>query len=303
MKTSAEDFIGVLTTDARLVVRSWDRSLERLTAILSPAAVGQPLTLLIPDLEERGLLERFTRVLDQGVVELLAPAFHHFLIPCPPLEPSPRFEKMQQRVTIAPLREDGRTVGTMVTIVDVTSRLDRDLDLADQLSSPDEKVRVRAAMALADHDAVELEPQLATALGDESWRVRQAAVGGLAQRAEAETIGSLLNLLREEHHNLGILNSALQILTMSDVDIVSPLITFLNGPDVDLRVQAALALGELRDDRAFASLLSALEDSDVNVRFHVIEALESSAHVMQWITCSQSRNPIISSWHSQPSMH
>jgi HEAT repeat protein len=219
------------------------------------------------------LLARFERVLTEGVVEMLAPAFHHYLIPCAPQPVSKYFDRMQQRVTIAPLREDERIAGVMVTLLDVTARLDHERDLAKQLASPDEATRLQAAQALVAENAIETEPALVGALGDESWRVRQAAVSGLAQKAEPETIASLLQLLREEHHNLSILNSALQVLTLSDVDVVSPLAEFLRDPDVDLRVQAALALGEQRDPRAVPSLLDALNDVDTNVRYHAIEAL------------------------------
>ena len=79
--------------------------------------------------------------------------------------------------------------------------------------------------------------------------------------------------MRENHHNLGLLNSALQVLAMSDVDTLSPLVEFLNDEDADLRMQAALALGEQRDRRAAPALLGALDDADANVRYHAIEAL------------------------------
>jgi len=265
--------IGIFTTDKDLVIRSWDASLERQTGIGADAAIGQPLTQLVPDLKSRGLFARFERVLAEGVVELLAPAFHHYLIPCAPQSPSKYFDRMQQRVTIAPLREEENIAGVIVTLLDVTARLDRDRDLAVQLASPDENTRLRAAQALSDDDAIEPPPELVGALGDESWRVRQAAISGLSQKAEPETIASLLKLLREEHHNLSILNSALQVLTLSDVDIVSPLAEFLRDDDADLRIQAALALGEQRDPRAIPALLAALDDADINVRYHAIEAL------------------------------
>jgi HEAT repeat protein len=269
----SEQSIGIFTTDADLTIRSWDACLERLTAISADSAIGQSLTSLIPELKSRGLLPRFERVLTEGVVEMLAPAFHHYLIPCAPQPPSKHFDRMRQRVTIAPLREGEHIIGVLVTLLDVTARLDRERDLAEQLASPDEVTRLQAAQALAAEAAIETEHGLVGALGDESWRVRQAAVSGLAQKAEPETIASLLQLLREEHHNLSILNSALQVLTLSDVDIVSPLTEFLRDPDIDLRVQAALALGEQRDPRAVPSLLGALNDVDANVRYHAIEAL------------------------------
>src|SRR5918997_6907199 len=106
--TPSDNSIGVFTTDASLVIQIWDAGLARLTGISADAARGRPLAELLPDLEERRLLARFRRVLDEGVVEILAPAFHHYLIPCPPVNASGHFDRMQQRVTIAPLNEEGR---------------------------------------------------------------------------------------------------------------------------------------------------------------------------------------------------
>lgn len=268
-----EQIIGIFTTDANLIIRSWGTWLARVTTVPPETAVGQALAALFPEIETRGLLTRFQRVMTEGVVEVLAPAFHHYLIPCAPESPSKHFDQMQQRVTIAPLRENERIVGAIVTIVDVTARLDYERELAEQLSSPDEATRLKAAQTLAEDEALESTPKLIGALGDESWRVRQAAVSGLTPRAEPETIAALLRLLREEHRNLSVLNSALEVLVMSDVDIISPLTEFLRDPDVDLRIQAALALGERRDLRAVPALLQALEDADANVRYHAIEAL------------------------------
>lgn len=271
--TSSTNPIGVFTTDASLVVQIWDAALERLTGIHADAARGKSLVELIPGLEERRLLAHFRRVIDEGVVEVLAPAFHHYLIPCPPAAPSERFERMRQRVTIAPLLEDGRIVGALVTIEDVTARIERERALSEQLSDSREDARVGAALALAGDESLEPSRPLLNALGDESWRVRRAAVEGLARRAAPDAIMALLASVRENHHNLGILNSALQVLAMSDVDTLSPLVEFLKGDDADLRMQAALALGEQRDARAVPELLTALEDEDVNVRYHAVEAL------------------------------
>jgi HEAT repeat protein len=271
--TSSTNPIGVFTTDASLVIQVWDAALERLTGIPADSARGRPLVELVPGLEERRLLAHFRRVIDEGVVEVLAPAFHHYLIPCPTAAPSERFDRMRQRVTIAPLLEDGRVVGALVTVEDVTARIERERALAEQLAHPREDARVSAALAFAEDESLEPSRPLLAALGDESWRVRRAAVEGLARRAAPEAIAALLASVRENHHNLGVLNSALQVLAMSDVDTLSPLVEFLNGEDVDLRMQAALALGEQRDVRAVPALLTALDDEDVNVRYHAVEAL------------------------------
>ncbi len=271
--SSQEDRIGILTTDSELIVRSWDPWLERVTGIPAAEAQGQPLTGLVPDLEQRGLLARLERVLREGVVEVLAPTFHHYLIPCPPQPPSRYFDRMQQRVTLAPLREGENIVGTLVTIEDVTGRLEQERELAEQLASPDEATRVQAARRLAEEEVEDAEPALLEALADKSWRVRSQAVNGLVRRGGDRAVAALLRALREERHDLSVLNSAIQVLAMSNLDVMTPLIEFLRAPEADLRIYAALTLGERRDRRAAPALLNALADPDVNVRYHVIEAL------------------------------
>ncbi len=255
------------------MIQIWDAALERLTGIRADAARGKTVAELIPDLEERRLLTRFRRVIDEGVVEVLSPAFHHYLIPCPPSAPSKLFERMRQRVTIAPLLEEGGIVGALVTIEDVTARIERERALSEQLAHAPEDERLSAALAFAEDESLEPARPLLAALGDESWRVRRAAVAGLARRAAPDAIAALLASVRENHHNLAVLNSALQVLAMSDVDTLSPLVEFLEGEDADLRIQAALALGEQRDERAVDALVGALEDEDLNVRYHAVEAL------------------------------
>lgn len=238
--------IGVFTTDDHLVIQVWDAALAQLTGIDEATALQQKLTVLLPDLEQRGLLKRFQRSLGEGVVEVLAPAFHHYLIPCPPVTPSRHFEQMQQRVTIAPLRDDDAIGGLIVTIEDVTERLERERDVA--------------------------SPML-KALGDNDWRVRREAVEHVSQRAAPEAIAALVNSVVENHHNPALLNSALQVLAASEVDTLSPLTELLQGPDADLRMQAALALGDQDDLRAVGPLVKALRDENTNVRYHAIEAL------------------------------
>ena len=270
MTTQAE--VGVFTTDADLTIQVWDATLARLTGISEESASGQPLTALVPDLEQRGLLTRFQRSLKDGVVEMLAPAFHHYLVPCAPLNPAKHFEKMQQRVTIAPLRDDDSIAGLIVTVEDVTDRLENERELATRLSARDEMTRLNAAEILSDDESFDATPLLAS-LSDDSWRVRRAAIKGVSQRAAPEAIAALLSSVVENHHNPSLLNSALQVLASSDVDTLSPLLELLNGPDADLRMQAALALGEQQDARAVKALVELLKDEDTNVRYHAIEAL------------------------------
>lgn len=272
MKPS-EPSIGVFSTDVDLRVRSWNPWVARLSGVAPAAACGQPLAALLPDLEARGLLARFRHVLDDGVVEVLAPRLHHYLFPASPEKPSRWFDRMQQHVIIAPLIVDGHRAGTLVTIEDVTARLDRERELVEELASPDEERRLRAAHALAEEDTLYPDESLLVAADDPSWRVRQASVGGLLERRGGDTIASLLSALRKHHRNLGILNSIIQVLTTSGADTLASLLEFLIDPDPELRTYAALTLGAQADRRAIPGLMSGLDDPDPNVRYHVIEAL------------------------------
>src|SRR5215204_6437987 len=100
LRDENQNLIGIFTTDADFIVRVWDAALEQMTGIEAARAVGKSILETIPDLESRGLLARFRRVLEEGTIELLAPAFHRFLIPAPLRFPSKHFDEVRQRVTI-----------------------------------------------------------------------------------------------------------------------------------------------------------------------------------------------------------
>jgi HEAT repeat protein len=264
---------GVFTTDLALVVRSWDAWLAEVTGLADGDASGRPLAELFPEIEARGLLARLRRVADGGAVEVLASALHAYLVPCPPRTASAHFARMQQHVTVAPLRAGDAVVGVAVTIEDVTARRDRERALAAQLQSPDDAVRLRAVRALGSEAGS--AGSLAGALGDPSWRVRKAAAEGLARGPDDAVVDELLAALRERHRDPAVLNAALTALVRARHDVVPPLVGLLaaTDSDVDLRTYVALALGLLGDRRGVAALVRALGDADANVRFHAVEAL------------------------------
>jgi HEAT repeat protein len=265
--------LGIITVDAALTIRTWDAWVAAVTGIPAADARGRSLTDVIPDLQGRGLLARFEQVLATGEAQVLAPTFHNYLIPCSTAAPSPNFDRMQQRVTLGALREATRIVGVMVTIEDVTERLDSERALAAALRSPDGDVRAAAAQAVAGAETLE-EPQAFTvALRDENWKVRRSAVQGLSRHAHRDMLAALLTALRDEHRDFNVLSSALSLLATSDVDVTGPLTELLGDDDADLRMQAALALGEQHHPAGVDALIGALADVDANVRFHAIEAL------------------------------
>jgi HEAT repeat protein len=265
---------GIFTTDRSFVIRSWDPWIAEATGIPTSEAVGKSLFDLFPGIASRGLAPRFVHVVENEAVEILAPAFHHYLLPCTPKTVSPNFSFMQQHVTISPIYDHGThgtVTGAIVTIEDVTARLDRERELAQQLVSPDEATRLHAAQTLAREAAG--AGSLAQAFGDSSWKVRSAAVSGFAQRSGEEITEALTMALRDQHRDLSVVNSALSALAISGKDVLPNLLEHLQSDDPDLRTYVALALGHMNDMRAEDALIEALRDADANVRYHAIEAL------------------------------
>ena len=244
--------LGVFTTDTRLVVRTWDTWIAAATGVEASRALNRRVADVLPEISPTGLAV-MEDVLSRGTVEVMATALHHYLFPCKPLDPSSSLDQMQQHVTIGPLRDDAGTVGIVVTVEDVTSRVEDERRLAEGMSRHVESV--------------------AGLMGDTDVRVRRMAVSTLANHGAA-VVETLVQTLREQHRDLSVLSSALDLLSVSDIDIVEPVIRFLDDEDTNLRIQAALILGQRRDRRAIAPLVVRLaDDDDVNVRFHVIEAL------------------------------
>ncbi|HEY9865143.1 MAG TPA: HEAT repeat domain-containing protein [Candidatus Obscuribacterales bacterium] len=281
--------IGIFTTDINLTIRSWDSRLMELTGIGAEISCGHRITDLIPNLEQRGLLERFQRVITEGVVETMAPGFHQYLIPCPPLISSKHFQYMQQRVTITPLREKNVIVGTIVTLEDVTVRREREADLS-------QNSQRQASSTSLDSSSLELTNEqhqnllfsvsenlsqgrsdhttdFMNALQESNWQIRQEWVQQLTASYNPEITTELLRLLRQEHRNATIVNSVIQVLALSRVDLIPALIECLQDSDPELRIYAAQALGQRDDPRAIPNLILALADPDSNVRYHAVEAL------------------------------
>src|SRR5687768_16373212 len=175
---------------------------------------------------------------------------------------------MQQLVTLGALREGDRVVGVMATIEDVTPRHDAERALGADLQSDDPEARRRAAERLQNVDGLHGPQAFNDALRHESWQVRRAAVQGLSRHASRDLLASLIAALRDEHHDFNVLSSALQLLSTADLDITTPLAELLHDENPDVRIQAALALGEHAGTPAAAALMGALDDAEVNVRFH-----------------------------------
>lgn len=112
---------GILTTDANLVIRGWNRWLATHSGFAAAAVVGRSLLEAFPDLLTRRADEHFSRAL-RGEVSVLATALHKYLLPFPPPGRNYGVNHMLQTARIAPLPRADRIVGTLTIIEDVTQR-------------------------------------------------------------------------------------------------------------------------------------------------------------------------------------
>jgi len=112
------------------------------------------------------------------------------------------------------------------------------------LKDPEPIVRLAAVCALTDSRAEKAPAALADALRDESHKVRLLAAMGL--------------------HYLGKVAA-------------KELIGALKNPDVEVRLEAACALGEIRDPASVPALVAALKDKNDEVRWLCMKALMVAA--------------------------
>jgi signal transduction histidine kinase/FixJ family two-component response regulator len=122
---------GIMVTDTDLVICGWNQWLEERSPITAEAAIGKSLLELFPSVGERGLLHQFQWALE-GQVRVLSQRLHGYLLPMPPTAGA-EFTHMQQSARISPLLDEGRIVGTVVVIDDVTERVAREAELQAQI--------------------------------------------------------------------------------------------------------------------------------------------------------------------------
>jgi len=106
--------LGVVTIDRALTVQSWNQWLATATGLTEADARGRSLLSVVPSDRADAVRALLGEVLSTGATRVLAPAFHRYLIACPPREPSRHFAEMQQLVTIAPLGAVGYIQAAMV---------------------------------------------------------------------------------------------------------------------------------------------------------------------------------------------
>ena len=123
---------GIVTTDHELNVIEWNHWMEEHTGKRANEMIGNNLLVLFPELTERRL-DRHYRWALEGQARVLSQALHGYLIAMSAVSGEHDFKQMQQAVRISPLSHEGRVIGTLTIIEDVTERVAREAELQAQI--------------------------------------------------------------------------------------------------------------------------------------------------------------------------
>ena len=125
---------GIITTDNELNVAAWNHWMETNTGKRAPDVIGRNLLDVFPELTDRRLDRQYKWALE-GQSRVLSQALHGYLISMPAVSLDQGFTQMQQAVRISPLTHDGRVIGTLTIIEDVTERVAREAELQSQIEA------------------------------------------------------------------------------------------------------------------------------------------------------------------------
>src|SRR5690348_12805183 len=119
---------GILLTDENLKVRFCNAWLAKQIGRSEEELLGNGLFDIFPDLEKRGF-DRYYRETLNGQSRILSHRLHKYLLLMAPATGAGSYGQMQQSARISPLIEDGRIIGTVTLIEDVTDRVTRENEL------------------------------------------------------------------------------------------------------------------------------------------------------------------------------
>jgi beta-lactamase regulating signal transducer with metallopeptidase domain/HEAT repeat protein len=146
------------------------------------------------------------------------------------------------------------------------------------LRDPNADLRVRALAALSQFDAPEALDGVIEALADASPDVRRQAIRELFARVRRSRVDAsrytptFIGLLRSEAPEIRVA-AAIVLGQTRDANAVPALTAALKDSDRDVRQRAASALGRIADPSAVEALTAALKDADPAVREHAAIAL------------------------------
>ncbi|HET9220089.1 MAG TPA: ATP-binding protein [Terriglobia bacterium] len=225
---------GILLTDLSLNVVGWNLWLEEHSGRRAKEVLGKNLIDLYPDLVVRGLDSHYKDAL-LGQVRLLSQRLHGYLLEMPAPPDFKEYSRMQQSARISPLSQEGKVIGTVTIIDDVTERVMRESQLQAQLEARSQllanekaaREESEAANRLKDEFLATISHELRTpltAIVGWSTLLRSGRLDADASARAIETIfrnaNSQTQLISDLLDVSRIISNKLQ-LTLSDVDLPS----------------------------------------------------------------------------------
>jgi signal transduction histidine kinase len=131
--------LGVVAVNAVHEVVEWNRWLELQTRIPAADVLGKQIGDVFPDLERRGMLNKFDQVLAEGTARFLSPFFHKYFIPIA-LDDSEDTDTsfMVQHIKFLPIVREKSITGVLILVEDVTERVSFEAALKEAQRRSDE---------------------------------------------------------------------------------------------------------------------------------------------------------------------
>lgn len=206
---------GIFTTDVDLKIRSWNNWMVVHSGLNGDQVIGREVGEVYPDLEDRRAIDRFRRAI-AGEISVMSTALHKHLLPLPSTVSDGAPEHMLQTARIAPLRDHGQVIGTIIIIEDVTQRevqanilrrqqeLDRLLSasLATLLQADDPAQEIGTIFANMS-PALGLDAYVCYLLSADGKTLQLKLAGGFSPR-QREIISTVSLLAEDERTLLGV---------------------------------------------------------------------------------------------------